>query len=672
MANLNFKWGLHENLPKAKSPGTVYITTNGKQMYVDLDQTKRIRIQGTVHYYEDADDFTSSATPPYDTNILYFFKKFTFKNSDNTSTQVTNALMSYDGSKWHQINTPAATLDSVLTAISSLNTNVAALTETTTKLQSSVNDHETRIGKIEKAVGDTNSSLTTRVTTLEKDVKDLTSQQSVIKNDINGLTSAVGSLQANAATKTELATKADSSALTEHISTTTEKFNTIDTQIAEVNSSLSTKADQTTVNGISSAIGQIQTALNEKASSESVQELSATVAQKANASDVVSLRKEFSSSIANKANSSDVSALNTKVLGLETQVNNKADATTVNDLSNQVSGKADASALSQAKTELEEKINLKADASTVNTLSASVETLSGQVANKVDTTKFNEAVDNFAASLAGKVSTTAFNELKTSVNSKADASTVSTLSTSVGTLTSQVANKLDTTTFNTKVQQLNTSIDKKADKSTVETLRTTVNSKADAETVSKLNTAVTTLSSSLDEKAEKTEVEALETSLNAKINAANALVYKGTLNKVDFTLEKASIGDLYVWTGEVIEDSGVLPGDLIVIKCGNSDIGETNGEIPLPEGKTYFDAEDLEYDVIPTGYGTFLDQKLVFDDTNNNFYISNFKNEACGAKIQINVDSDNLSVSFNKVKDSENGIITISNSWASFDPVVES
>ena len=50
MAMLNFKYGLHKNLPAFKSGeniGTIYVTTDEKAMYVDLDGG-RIRLSQII------------------------------------------------------------------------------------------------------------------------------------------------------------------------------------------------------------------------------------------------------------------------------------------------------------------------------------------------------------------------------------------------------------------------------------------------------------------------------------------------------------------------------------------------------------------------------------------------------------------------------------------------
>ena len=114
MAMLNFKHGLYANLFKKDgqgqlevpiSNGTIYVTTDERSMYVDL-KGNRIRIQGSVLYYDSVESFTASTTPPYNTDTLYFFRKI--------GGEVVNAIMAYDGSNWVQINVSDADFQKVV------------------------------------------------------------------------------------------------------------------------------------------------------------------------------------------------------------------------------------------------------------------------------------------------------------------------------------------------------------------------------------------------------------------------------------------------------------------------------------------------------------------------------------------------------------------------------
>ena len=73
MANLNFKWGLYENLPKTSEVGTLYFTKNEGSLYLGVDAASAPkRIQGVVHYYEGTDAFAAEVTPPYSSEVIYY------------------------------------------------------------------------------------------------------------------------------------------------------------------------------------------------------------------------------------------------------------------------------------------------------------------------------------------------------------------------------------------------------------------------------------------------------------------------------------------------------------------------------------------------------------------------------------------------------------------------
>lgn len=85
---LKFRRGLLENLPAARVPGTIYITTDEKGMYVDLSSSERIRVGDLIQ----VPSFASKGEGPFFPSVLYYF-------------EAENALAKYttDG-KWIQIN----------------------------------------------------------------------------------------------------------------------------------------------------------------------------------------------------------------------------------------------------------------------------------------------------------------------------------------------------------------------------------------------------------------------------------------------------------------------------------------------------------------------------------------------------------------------------------------
>lgn len=115
MANLlNFKFGLHGNLPTASSDslGTVYITTDEQAMYVDLPkaagstEVNRVRI-GDIIVLANA----TEAKPPFSVGFYYFVDE--------------NALMRWNGTAWKQINTTAQVEATVKALTKTVNDEIA-------------------------------------------------------------------------------------------------------------------------------------------------------------------------------------------------------------------------------------------------------------------------------------------------------------------------------------------------------------------------------------------------------------------------------------------------------------------------------------------------------------------------------------------------------------------
>ena len=135
MANLAFKQGLWSDnmFGDSKrsgsaiqnfSEGTLYVVTDQKAIYLDTYQNKtattanqqRIRLQGTIQYYESVQAWSQAVQPPYNSDVIYFIA-----NKD--------ALMRYDGTKWVQLNTTAKTSQELLGLIEGQGGAIADLEE---------------------------------------------------------------------------------------------------------------------------------------------------------------------------------------------------------------------------------------------------------------------------------------------------------------------------------------------------------------------------------------------------------------------------------------------------------------------------------------------------------------------------------------------------------------
>lgn len=154
MAELLFKKGLHANLAAAtKKAGTLYVTTDEKCLYMDISDTERIRLQGSVLYFETLEQFYNDVQPPYSTDVIYFIEKA----KDGTQF---NALMRWrpdadtakypKGGEWIQLNATAASVEA---AIADLQRQVTANAQNLAGHQTALEGILNRIGVLEGYVG---------------------------------------------------------------------------------------------------------------------------------------------------------------------------------------------------------------------------------------------------------------------------------------------------------------------------------------------------------------------------------------------------------------------------------------------------------------------------------------------------------------------------------------
>lgn len=104
MANLNFRWGKYSDFQsqvvtgnKAKE-GTIYVATHennrGASLFIGVDGGKTERIQGSVLFFSDLEEFQNKTTPPYSEDVIYFLA-------------ANNALVRWTGEEWVQLNVTA-------------------------------------------------------------------------------------------------------------------------------------------------------------------------------------------------------------------------------------------------------------------------------------------------------------------------------------------------------------------------------------------------------------------------------------------------------------------------------------------------------------------------------------------------------------------------------------
>lgn len=146
MANLMFKMGNHAGLANAPiKAGTVYITKDERCMHVDINDTTRIRIQGSVLVYDTFQHFTDNVQPPFSPEVIYFIAS-------------ENALVRYDATandgagKWIRLN---KTAESTEEEIAALLGKITAAEGAITELQAADKALSGRIGTVEDLVGKT-------------------------------------------------------------------------------------------------------------------------------------------------------------------------------------------------------------------------------------------------------------------------------------------------------------------------------------------------------------------------------------------------------------------------------------------------------------------------------------------------------------------------------------
>ena len=88
--NVYFKKGELKNLPSTKSAGTIYVTTDERAMYVDVNDTTRIRL-GDFREYATWAEIQALDKTNLSTTALYYAAQ-------------ENVLCKYTGTAWTQIN----------------------------------------------------------------------------------------------------------------------------------------------------------------------------------------------------------------------------------------------------------------------------------------------------------------------------------------------------------------------------------------------------------------------------------------------------------------------------------------------------------------------------------------------------------------------------------------
>jgi hypothetical protein len=260
MALLKFKKGLLEQIPTAKAEGTVYITTDEKAMYVDVDNSTRIRIGQIV---EKTSSEWEKLPKPYDASTYYYITDI-------------NALVRWNETKsqWVQINstgdlkTKIAALETTVngdgtTGNTGLVGKVGALETKTNSLDLALNGDGTEankglVGKVDQLIvtgGEANvvDGATAGGNAVSIENKKLVLGKFAAANktdiafadlnkDVTDRITGVETVAANAATKTELQTAQNT--LQGNINTVDGKIDAVSDKLGTTFTAESTVADQ--------------------------------------------------------------------------------------------------------------------------------------------------------------------------------------------------------------------------------------------------------------------------------------------------------------------------------------------------------------------------------------------------------------------------------------------
>ena len=206
MANLMFKMGNYAGLDAAqKKAGTIYVTKDQHSMYVDISDTERIKIQGTVVAYDNLKDFGESVQPPYDSSVVYFI-------ADKDALVRWNASANEGKGAWVRLNTPQSDLQAVIQSVETLSGSVSNLKDELdtagtgikarlTAVENKATQNATDIDALEVALdgeGGLKSRMTAaegRLTTAEGDIDVVEGRLDTAEGNISGLSDRVGTAE---------------------------------------------------------------------------------------------------------------------------------------------------------------------------------------------------------------------------------------------------------------------------------------------------------------------------------------------------------------------------------------------------------------------------------------------------------------------------------------------
>lgn len=586
---LNFKMGAVAGLSsQTLTPGTVYVTTDERAMYVDL-QNERIRL-GDFNVYATLADL--QAETHFSQTALYYVQ--------NTGILYACVEVTDNSANLKPIN------------------DFNGLTEAVSQLQAAIATKAEQ-SALEGAVNTINGELAKKAdkTALEALDTAYKAADTAIGTRIGAVESNVSALQTGIATKAEQADLEDA--------------------IEEIDGKLDLKADKTTVEALDKAYKAADTAIGTRIGTVegNVSALQTGIATKAEQSALESAVNTINGELAKKATTEALNKAKSDLAAADTAIGERIDGIDdqITGINTAISTKAETSALTSAVNTINGELALKA---TKAELAADKEELQGNIDDVAeDLGETNATVSGHTTAIAtinqdlakkaaityvdGKVS-----DLNTEIDKKADKTTVEaldaaykaadkTINESISGLNTAVSGlestKATITYVDGKVSDLNTAIDKKADKTTVAELDAAYKAADTAigtriggveGNVSSLQTAIATKAEVADVNAligvnaqgkvsdGTTEAATVVQFVNDKFTAFNAMTFKGSVAKYENLPATTNAGDTYLLSAN---DAGYAAGDLFVANADGA----------------------ASWTHVPSGYNQIHEQKLMGD-----------------------------------------------------------
>lgn len=628
-AQLQFKMGRFKNGEElvlnnvAKKAGTVYVTTDEKAMYVDVDDSTRIRIGDIIQL-----NSVREAQPPFSQDALYYFieenalLKWTelFKKNENGTRG--ESL----GMGWQQLN-----------SVSDVTANLTALTNKVTEIEGVVN-------KL-KGAASVKGSVAEAKAAADKAQSDATQALDDAKTADDKAVQA--GKDAAAAQKT-----ADDNA----------------TDITGLKNRLIT-AEGTITSNTTLAQKGVDDAATAKAAADAAQE-DATQAL----TDAAAAQRDATQALTNAAtNAENISSVSGRVTTLETKVSTLED-TTIPDLVEDVSDNSEL--IAGLRTDL--GTNDKTDTNAFARIKA-LETSLGDGTGSTSVTARLDAVEekangnsNDITELSGTVEEQgkAIENLEGYVGTPGQGQANATVFELIATNTGDIAENAGNIATNT---------------SDISTLKTNVQSHT--ESIQSINNTLNGLDKvyvneddyATDKAALEAKIDEGLAEINENINAANAMTYKGSVKTyADLPTSKVKVGDTYVIAtdGGFTEGNEVYYAGDLLVATGT----EYEAEDFTPDENGNLSVEDkaligtikgeVKWNHVTTGYVATHNPELkaVDSETENaiDIRLSSFSGKEINAgdlgKFKI-VGGENVKVS---ITEGEIPVITIGMAWDTF------